>query len=81
MCERHSIELRLTTNVQFLDERSSRSCRDITETLFLSIDSHIPELFEKIRPGSKPGRCSRTSHDGGAGSASAVSSASRTSCS
>ena len=52
--EQHSIELRLTTNVQFLDEQRFDEAKDITETLFLSIDSHLPEVFEKIRPGSKP---------------------------
>ncbi len=54
LAEKHSIELRLTTNVQFLDEEKFLEAKDITETLFLSIDSHIPEVFEKIRPGSKP---------------------------
>ena len=43
--------MRLTTNVQFLDEQKFDEAKDITETLFLSIDSHIPEVFEKIRPG------------------------------
>jgi radical SAM protein with 4Fe4S-binding SPASM domain len=52
--EQHSILLRLTTNVQFLDEEKFEEAKDITETLFLSIDSHLPETFEKIRPGSKP---------------------------
>ena len=50
----HSIEMRLTTNVQFLDAERFEEAKDVTETLFLSIDSHIPEVFEKIRPGSKP---------------------------
>jgi radical SAM protein with 4Fe4S-binding SPASM domain len=54
VAEQHSIELRLTTNVQFLDEEKFGEAKEITETLFLSIDSHIPEVFEKIRPGSKP---------------------------
>jgi radical SAM protein with 4Fe4S-binding SPASM domain len=54
LAEQQSIEMRLTTNVQFLDEEKFEEAKDITETLFLSIDSHIPEVFEKIRPGSKP---------------------------
>ena len=54
MCERFSIDLTLTTNTQFLDARRFAELKDITETLFLSIDSHIPEVFEKIRPGSRP---------------------------
>jgi radical SAM protein with 4Fe4S-binding SPASM domain len=54
MARDFSIELRLTTNVQFLDEQKFEELKDITEALFLSIDSHIPELFEEIRPGSRP---------------------------
>jgi radical SAM protein with 4Fe4S-binding SPASM domain len=54
LAERHSVLLRLTTNVQFLDERKFEEAKDITETLFCSIDSHLPEVFEKIRPHSKP---------------------------
>jgi radical SAM protein with 4Fe4S-binding SPASM domain len=54
LATRHSIDLRFATNVQFLDEERFLEAKDITETLFLSIDSHIPEVFEKIRPGSKP---------------------------
>jgi radical SAM protein with 4Fe4S-binding SPASM domain len=50
----YGIELRLTTNVQFLDEQKFDELKDISEALFLSIDSHIPELFEEIRPGSRP---------------------------
>jgi radical SAM protein with 4Fe4S-binding SPASM domain len=56
MAIENSLELRLTTNVQFLDEKRFDELKDITETLFLSIDSHIPELFEKIRPGAKSER-------------------------
>jgi radical SAM protein with 4Fe4S-binding SPASM domain len=54
MAEQYSIDLRFATNVQFMDEQKFHEARDITETLFLSIDSHIPEVFEHIRPGSKP---------------------------
>ncbi len=54
MAREFSIEMRLTTNVQFLDEQKFDELKDITEALFLSIDSHIPELFEEIRPGSRP---------------------------
>jgi radical SAM protein with 4Fe4S-binding SPASM domain len=56
MCERYSIELCLTTNAQFLDEDKFAELEKITETLFLSIDSHVPELFELIRPRSRPDR-------------------------
>jgi radical SAM protein with 4Fe4S-binding SPASM domain len=54
IAERHNIRLLLTTNVQFLDEQKFHELKDITEVLHLSIDSHIPEIFEKIRPGSRP---------------------------
>ena len=53
---RHGIKLCLTTNVQFLDETKFFELKDITETLYLSIDSHIPEVFAQIRPRSKPER-------------------------
>jgi radical SAM protein with 4Fe4S-binding SPASM domain len=56
VCERYSIELCLTTNGQFLDERKFDELAGITETLFVSIDSHVPELFELIRPRSRPAR-------------------------
>jgi glutamate-1-semialdehyde 2,1-aminomutase len=56
MAVENSFQFRLTTNVQFLDEERFHELKDITETLFLSIDSHWPELFEKIRPGAKPDR-------------------------
>ena len=56
ICERYGIELCLTTNVQFLDERKFEELEGITETLFLSVDSHIPEVFELIRPRSRPAR-------------------------
>ena len=53
MCEEHSNMLSLTTNGSFLDERRFAELRDVTETLFISIDSHIGEVFERIRPGAK----------------------------
>jgi radical SAM protein with 4Fe4S-binding SPASM domain len=56
ICEQYSIDLCLTTNTQFLDEQKFRELEGITETLFLSIDSHVREVFELIRPRSKPDR-------------------------
>lgn len=50
MALKYGILLCVTTNVQFLDEEKFHELKDITETLILSIDSHIPEVFEKIRP-------------------------------
>jgi radical SAM protein with 4Fe4S-binding SPASM domain len=54
LATRFSIDLRVTTNVQYLDAARFDELKGITETLFLSIDSHNREVFEKIRPGSKP---------------------------
>ena len=51
MAREHSILLCITTNCQYLDEARFHELKDITETLLLSIDSHIPEVFEIIRPG------------------------------
>lgn len=51
MAKQHSILLCITTNCQYLDEARFHELKDITETLLLSIDSHIPEVFEIIRPG------------------------------
>jgi radical SAM protein with 4Fe4S-binding SPASM domain len=56
IAETYSIDLSLTTNGQFLDEETFMELEGITEALFLSLDSHIPEVYEKIRPRSKPDR-------------------------
>jgi len=53
MAERYSVQLALTTNMQFLDEQKFYELKDIVEMVVMSIDSHLPEVFEKIRPGSK----------------------------
>ena len=52
MAKKYGILLCITTNVQFLDEEKFHELKDIAETLILSIDSHIPAVFEKIRPRS-----------------------------
>lgn len=52
MASENSVLLCLTTNAQFLDEAMFFELKDITETLIISIDSHIPEVFLKIRPGA-----------------------------
>ena len=49
VAEKYGVMLTITTNVQFLDEAKFMELKDITQTLCLSIDSHIPEVFEKIR--------------------------------
>ena len=56
IAEEYSIDLCLTTNVQLLNEKKFAELEDITETLYLSIDSHLPEVFAEIRPGSRPGQ-------------------------
>lgn len=52
MAKKYGILLCITTNVQFLDEVKFHELKDISETLILSIDSHVPAVFEKIRPRS-----------------------------
>ena len=54
LCSDYGVDLCLTTNAQFLTEERFRELREITETLALSIDSHLPEVYEKIRPNSRP---------------------------
>ena len=54
MAEEYSFDFSLTTNAQFLDEEKFFELKDITREMLVSIDTHYPELFEKIRPGSKP---------------------------
>ena len=49
----YSVQLALTTNVQFLDEPKFHELKDHVEMVVMSIDSHQPELFTKIRPGAK----------------------------
>lgn len=56
LAKRQRIKIELTTNVQFLDEAAFTDVADVLESLTLSIDSHLPEVYEKIRPGSRPAR-------------------------
>ena len=53
LAREYSIQLMLTTNVQEFDEAKFHEVKDVLETVCLSIDSHIPEVFEKIRLGAK----------------------------
>ena len=50
----YGLLLLLTTNMQVFDEQKFHEVKDHVELIAMSIDSHIPELFEKIRPGAKP---------------------------
>ena len=49
MAEKYGVLLRVTSNLQFLDEAKFHELKDITETLCVSIDCHIPEVLEIIR--------------------------------
>jgi len=49
LARKYGVQLKITTNVQFLDEEKFNELKDITQTLCLSIDTHVPEIFEKIR--------------------------------
>jgi glutamate-1-semialdehyde 2,1-aminomutase len=48
----YSVQLSLTTNGQVFDEEKFDDVKDHLEMIVFSIDSHLPELFEKIRPGA-----------------------------
>jgi radical SAM protein with 4Fe4S-binding SPASM domain len=49
----YSVELALTTNVQEFDEAKFHEVKDVLEVVVMSIDSHVPHVFEKIRLGAK----------------------------
>ena len=56
MAEDYSIDLGLTTNAQFLDEQKFHELEDKVEAIVLSIDSHVPGIFARIRPKGRPDR-------------------------
>ena len=47
------VRLWLTTNGQVFDEQKFHECKDVLDLLTVSVDSHLPEVFEAIRPGAK----------------------------
>jgi radical SAM protein with 4Fe4S-binding SPASM domain len=49
IAKQYGVLLLMTTNAQFLTEERFHELKDVTETLYLSIDSHIPYVYEKIR--------------------------------
>jgi radical SAM protein with 4Fe4S-binding SPASM domain len=49
LARKYGVLLKITTNAQFLDEEKFNELKNITQTLCLSIDTHVPEIFEKIR--------------------------------
>ena len=51
----YGVHLLMTTNGQFLSEERFHELKEVTETLYFSIDSHIPEIFNKIRASRENG--------------------------
>jgi radical SAM protein with 4Fe4S-binding SPASM domain len=49
----HDLVLQLTTNVQALTPARLADALDVIDHLILSIDSHDPDLLERIRPGAR----------------------------
>ena len=54
MAERHALEMELITNAQFLDEAKFHELEPYVSSLTFSIDSHIREIYERIRLRSRP---------------------------
>ena len=52
--QRYHLELDLITNVQFLDEAKFRELEPFVSTISFSIDSHMRDVYERIRLRSKP---------------------------
>lgn len=50
---RHDLELDLTTNLQVLSPSKLDGALDLIGQLHLSVDSHVPEVLEQIRPGAR----------------------------
>src|SRR5258706_444255 len=48
------LELDIVTNVQFLDERKFAELEPLVTSIRVSIDSHLRDVYEKIRLKSKP---------------------------
>lgn len=49
LAQRYHLELDLVTNLQFLDEAKFRELEPHVKTITFSFDTHIPEIYEKIR--------------------------------
>ncbi|MDO8349245.1 MAG: radical SAM protein [Planctomycetota bacterium] len=54
LAERYGVELELITNAQFLDEAKFFELEPHVSTLTFSIDSHMLDVYERIRLRSKP---------------------------
>ncbi len=59
LAERYGIEIDLITNVQYLDEAKFAEIEPLVSTVTFSIDSHIPDVYERIRLKSKPDKVFR----------------------
>lgn len=51
---RHDLELDLTTNLQVLTPERLDAAIDVIGQLHLSVDSHLPDVLERMRPGARP---------------------------
>ena len=54
LAESYGLDLDIITNAQFLDEEMFAALEPHVSSLTFSIDSHIPEIYERIRLRSKP---------------------------
>jgi len=61
LAKKYGVLLKITTNIQFLDEAKFNELKDITQSLCLSIDTHVPEIFDLIRLRSNSGKVTTTS--------------------
>ncbi|MFQ5506102.1 MAG: SPASM domain-containing protein [Planctomycetota bacterium] len=59
LAQRYRVELDIITNVQFLDERMFHELEPWVGRITFSIDSHVPEVFEKIRLGANANKVFR----------------------
>ncbi|MEC8651674.1 MAG: radical SAM protein [Planctomycetota bacterium] len=49
MAERHELTLDVITNAQYLTEERFRELEPLVNTVTFSIDSHLPDVYERIR--------------------------------
>lgn len=54
LAERYAVDLELITNAQFLDEAKFRELEPHVSSVTFSIDSHMRDVYERIRLRSKP---------------------------
>ncbi len=54
LAEQYGLELDVITNAQFLDDAKFAELEPHVSTLTFSIDSHLPDIYERIRLRSKP---------------------------